>query len=538
MHCRHGITAIILMLFILLAGPLSTPAQAAINEKGARHLQSLFEDMLSQSDGLTKDDLGGLKLDGTVMVERANGYYAVTLPHISYMTADNKRIDIGIISLNVMPGEDKQQWKMTMAMPSPITVYDEKNAQLASLTIGQQYFAGVWHEKLQSYTKLKAQYKNIALRMTDSTLKITVPDTTIIYDLTENAKHLWSGPSSMTVNGLKVKTPDGSEITVGKIESIASITDYSLETAAAYRDNMQALNESYEAGEGSESAQHIAGVYNLVTEFIGSVWNGFETSINISDIHFFKPMTDKEQAREFKLSKVGYAFDMMGFRSNNVTLRMATHYDGLSIKPLPPEFDETAPTRVNLDFSIKNMPYKDIIALGKTSVETAVQAPQMAKLVGLQALMSLPDLFTKAGTTLEIKNSFAENDIYRALLNARLQADLTAMKGGVGTGRIEISGLEKLLTVTAEQMKKTDLSEEEKNDLKKTAATLTVMQMIGKMSKDNKNKPIRLYDLELTKEGSILLNGADMSTLLGQNNSEDGKDDKSNKEDKKDQKAK
>lgn len=508
--------AITFVSLVLFGGSVQARA-ATVDAAGAAHLKTMFEGMLQKRNAENSGEHAQVKLDGAVMVEPADSYYAVTLPRISAVSTDGDRLDIGIIALNVMPTDDPQQWKMTMALPSPITAYGPKNEQLMSLAVGQQYFAGVWHEKFEGFVKLKAQYKNVTLRAQDGSVDVAIPDISADYDLSENGQHRWSGPMRISMAGLHAAMADGGKADIGTVVAAVTLFDYSPDDAAAYRESMNALQESYKAGEDSASVQHISGLYNMVTGLIGKVWDGFKTDVGAENILLTRPPIPGSPAGELRLAKAGFGFDMTGFRANSVTMRLALNYDGFSLKPVTPEFNPATPTRLNVDISISKLPFADIAALGKTSLEGAVQAPpEMAKLVGLQALLSLPQIFTKAGTTLDIRNTEAAGADYSMILNGSLLADVSALQGATGKAHMEVAGLENIVAMMDGKMKKTDTPPEEKEKLQEALSRMAVLQMAGQQGKDASGRPVRLYDFELNKEGKILLNGADMSALMAE----------------------
>ena len=512
---RIAIITMIAILTLSMTGIHADSARAATNKDSAQHLKTIFENLLQEEKASVDDETTKLKLDGAVMVEPADGYYAVTLPHISVLFTDGGHLDIGIIALNVMPTDDPLQWKMTLALPSPITFHGKESKDTLSMTVGKQFFAGVWHEKFENFTKLKSRYTNVNIQSQDRTFSILIPDITADYDLAENANHLWTGPMQIVLSGLQVSMPDGGKAHIGKVTGISTLFDYSVETATAYNDSLRALDESYKAGEDSVSAQHVTGMYNMVAGFISKVWDGFTMKVEANDILLTRPPIPGSPAGELKLSNAGFAFDMLGFRKDSVTLRLGMNYAGLSLKPLSADFDATTPTHMNIDISINKLPFGEITALGKTSLESVAQLPpEMAKLAGLQALFSLPQLFTKAGTTLDVKDTIMEGRDYRFSMNGSLSPDMSALKGAVGKGRLEVMGLEKITALLNEQLKKPDISEESKSKLQSTLSTLSILQLAGQQGKDALGNAVRLYDFELNKQGQILLNGTDMTLLM------------------------
>lgn len=504
---------IIITLFCFLFAV--SPAQAAIDEQGAAKLRSMFTEMLEASKADLDDGKGGLKLDGEVMVEPSEGYYAVTLPHMTSVTPDGSRTEIGIIAINAIPADAPGQWKMTLAIPSPIVHYGPKGDEQISIKIGKQHFSGIWHEKLDNFVKLKAGYQDVAIRARmDEGFDATVSDMTVVYDLADNGSGLLSGPTNFSLTGMHMKFLDGGEARIGKVEAITDIYDYSIDKAAAYRESLKALGESYEAGEISASAPHAKALYKLVMDFISGAWDGFKIDMRVTDVNMTRPPIPGSSAGEFKLSDARFGLGMRGFRSNSVMLHIGFGYDGLSLKPPPADFDKTAPTRAAVDISVTGVPFTEIASVGQASMESAAQAPALAKMAAIQALMTMPQILSQAGTQVVLKDTMAANEHYSILANGALVADVKAINGATGKGRIEVAGLETLATLMNEKMQDPKLPPEEKEKLQETVSMLAVMQMVGQQGKNAEGKPVRTYDFEMNAQGQTLLNGADINALL------------------------
>jgi len=508
-----GNRIIIITLFCLFFAV--SPAQAAIDAQGAAKLREMFTGMLEASKADLDNGKGGLKLDGDVMVEPSEGYYAVTLPHLTSVTPDGSRTEIGIIAINAIPADTPDQWKMTLAVPSPIVHYGPKGEELVSIKIGKQHFSGIWHEKLGNFVKLKAGYQDIAVRArTDEGFDASIPDMTVVYDLADNGNGLLSGPTNFSLTGMHMKFLDGGEARIGKIEAVTDIYDYSIDKAAAYRENLRALGESYQAGEASASALHAKALYKLVTDFVSGAWDGFKIDARMTDMNMTRPPIPGSPAGVFKLSRAGFGLGMRGFRNNSVTLHFDFGYDGLSLTPPPADFDKTAPTRAAVDISITGVPFAEISSVGQASLESAAQAPALAKIAGIQALMAMPQILSQAGTKIILKDTVAANDHYSILANGTVVADVKAVNGATGKGRIEVAGLETLAALMNEKLQDPKLPPPEKEKLQKTVSMLAVMQMVGQQGKNAEGKPVRTYDLEMNAQGQTLLNGADINVLL------------------------
>src|SRR5690606_24068324 len=116
------------------------------------------EDMLNQRAEQARAQGGELVRDGAVIVEKAKEYYAVTLPPLSLRGKNNTRVDIGMIAVNASPGKEEGEWRMSVALPMPLIVRDmNQDGRTLTVDIARQNMAGIWHEKIEGFSKLNAR---------------------------------------------------------------------------------------------------------------------------------------------------------------------------------------------------------------------------------------------------------------------------------------------------------------------------------------------------------------------------------------------
>lgn len=502
------------LLISLFAAP---GAQAALKPADGQRLKTIFTDMIARYANDVKAQGGSLITEGEVMVEPSDTYFAVTLPHITALNADQSRIKIGMISINALPGDKKEEWKMTVALPTPIVMQDAAGKETATLDIGSQNFAGLFHEQFQNFTRLNGQYKNIVFTDKVENAKITIPDLNMVYDLKEGANQLWSGPMNGKATGITgIFSKTGNTVKIREIDLKSSIKDYSAKEALAYQERVAALMESASADTPSASGQHAQGLYNMFFDFMSKVWDGFSTRISVNGIEVTRPATAAETASSLKIASAGLGLSGEGFRQNKVTLRHTLNVTGLSMMPPPAEFGKALPGDINIDLTLSNLPFKELIEMGQKSLSQSVAAPEGSGLVAMNALASAQQLLTNAGTSLTIKDTRVGNTTeYDVLLNGTATANIKAIFGVTGKARLEVFGMDKLIAYAQQTVNDPAADVARKAGVQKALQTLTILQMVGQMGKNAKGQDIRSYDLELTNEGKTMLNGADLMSVVG-----------------------
>ena len=494
------------------------PAQAKINPADGQRLKTIFTQMIERYSNEAKMQGGQLVLEGDVMVEPSDTYFAITLPHITAVGADQSKINLGMISINALPGDKKEEWKMTVAMPTPITLFDLDGKQSGTIKIGSQNAAGVFHETFKNFVRLNAQYKNITYTDTANKTKITIPDVSMIYDLKEGADNLWSGPMSAKATGILATFGQaGADAKIREVNVQSSIKGYSITEALAYQEKLQALLESLGTDNPSISGQHAQGVYNTFFDFMTKVWDGFSSSITLSGIEVITPPTPAgKSSSTVKIDRIGMGLEGDGFRKNSVTMRQTLNMSGLSMTPPPTGMKKAAPDNINIDLTLTQLPFKELVELGQKTLSQSTTTADGKGLVAMNGLASMQQLLTNAGTTLAIKETGAGNAAeYSILLNGTATANIKAIFGATSKARLEVFGIDKLIAYAQQAAADPTLPADAKTKAQGFLQTLTMLQMIGQQSQNARGQPIRSYDVELTADGKTLLNGADLMSVMG-----------------------
>lgn len=297
---------------------------------------------------------------------------------------------------------------------------------------------------------------------------------------------------------------------------VIDIFDYAAVKAQDYQEKLQSLNESIEAGDAGQkgSTLHIMGLYNLLTNVIGDIWDGFSINLTIEDVEIQTDKTKrpKDAPEKIFLEKAGIGFMMKGFNNDSVTLRIQGHHKGLKSIPPSPRYNGMTPDRLDFDVSINRLPYRKLVELGQQTLKKAGSSSNaMSKLAGIQALALAPQILSDAGTNLIIKESVVGNDDYHIKIEGQANTDIEAFLGGTADLRAEIFGIDKILEHLSNNLRNPELTEEEKATIEKNIQSLEMLKRMGLQTQNEQGKFIMGYDFEMTKEGKMLLNGRNLS---------------------------
>lgn len=486
-----------------------------INEAGAQRLQAIFDHLIEEQKILKNlKGQGGLTYEGEVVVEQAGTYYAVTLPHISIQHVDSSRLEIGMVAINAAPHDKDGQWKMSVATPTPIILMDADQQQKMRLDIKAQQTVGIWDENLDYFAKLDADYQDIALSMNYEEYVLSIPHLKIRYDLDQDEQGRWSGPSHVTAKDINLNFPAiGLQAKTDELKVEFHIDQYDPAIMKNYREQVIALAESSADAPGkSPSGGHIMGMHSMIFDTLARAGNGFTSQYSASGIHFTGP---EDSAIELKIDKSHLGFDMTDLLTNDVGMALRLGYNGLTSSSTQPEFKDIQPSDVHIDLRLQKLPFQEVSALIKDTIQGSMAQPGMIQLAGLTLMMKIPALLSQSETIMAIENNYIGNDEYRVELNGTVKADIKALNGITAQARAVFHGLDKLLAKT--QVLAADPNHEHAERFRNLNATLETIKNIAKAETAPGSTFVHVLDIIMDEKGQTLINGQDAKAILSPN---------------------
>ncbi len=148
----------------------------------------------------------------------------------------------------------------------------------------------------------------------------------------------------------------------------------------------------------------------------------------------------------------------------------------------------------------------------KSSLDASMNAGDAANAAAQQksqqdmmmAVMSLPQILTDAGSSISVRNT----KVTAPELVTTLDGSFTMKQGSMTLG---FAGLDEMISKLQSQVSAENASPK----LGQMIQSLTMLQMSGQNKPGPDGKSIRTYTFDLTPEGKFLMNGADMSAMLG-----------------------
>lgn len=194
-------------LAFFMAPEANAAATSSVNDSRVQILKNQIEGFLENQKAMALKN--GCKLDtkGSVTVEQADGYYAFTLPPITYTDAKGVRSEIGMVALNATP-DAGHDWKISVALPTPINSFNNTGAEIIRTDIGNQSATGVWNEKLGHFTSVNATLGNIQVNNLVDQSTVNVNGVNFTSNLTEKDPEAYTGTATMILSNVAMYDAD------------------------------------------------------------------------------------------------------------------------------------------------------------------------------------------------------------------------------------------------------------------------------------------------------------------------------------------
>lgn len=441
-------TALLVTVFM----PLHAMAAPAINDAGANTLKSHIERVLETQTKLLAKHGTTLSQTGTLSVEPAGTYYAVTTPKLTITDSNKITQTLGMIAINAIPTDNPQQYKMAIALPTPLPVHDASGKQSGSITIGTQNMTGVYNFALQTFVELSANYTDIVLNQNDGAT-ITIPTLTTRSKLTDQGQGLLSGPQQTNMRGFQYKDTS-TDISIQSVDLRTQIQDF---------DSLSA-----------PLSTNIVDVFNLASTF--------ELSLNLTGIRIANTAPKTEQHPILAASS-SITLSAKDIKSGNGTLTAQINAEGINMNNTPDK-----PTRASIKFNVAPLPAPTPKSDTPQTTVAAAKQPEA---------LPFKDLITRlqaAGTTLTLENLLISSSDYSISTQSVGKFSSDALYGLSSTGKMSITSMPQALQSGGDM-------------IAQSLAALTMLPLGSEKTTDANGKVTTTYNFEIGNDGVISFNG-------------------------------
>lgn len=522
-------------------------AQAVVSPDGAAALKAHIEKVIKMQTDIKKMAGDTYEWTGDVTVEPAQNYYAVTLPYLKIKQATGSKLDLGMVAVNAIPSSEAGQWKVAVAMPTPIRFYDRIGTLEAEISVGSQRMAGIWVEEAMNFLKLDSVYENILVTDAGGKTLASIPNVTLSNDFAVTGPQKWSGPYALSASNITINIPEeNAKGTIGSIFVKGEVNGFKINSLNAFQSEMQDIGSKLEAdamqnmadGKATDNTkEQVNRITNAMFDYLTDFSESSSVSIGATDVavEFPKPAAANatDAGAEGAMERVKFGKLVMDFGMKDITEQAATLGFGIELAGIdvPTEgidpatagkvafFDVYIPDSFALKMALEKFPFREILnTAAKASTDiiqnsTNPEQAQIAPAPDAADFAKIEALALELGTTIKLIDTYVSNDLYRVSIDTNLRANPATPYKFVGTADMKISGLNEVVAKIGEDMQKAD--PQMQAQLQQALGGISMLQMFGQQAQDPATgKVVHNYHFEIKDTGQMMLNGADLSTIM------------------------
>ena len=483
MCCRS--TKAMLMAALLGAGPVvwSAPASAATADEIQAGLQDWFANALPQSRaGVTA------QLDGTVSVTAAGSGFSAMLPPIRLSLGSHAHSALLIESVTVdlqplLSGGYAANW----SLPETIALQGPDGAQ-ATITIAERSGHGLYSPDLALMVSTDFDLRDIQVAADGRAPHLALDSLAAGMRYDAVAPGVFDQSTELHIGGLSGLDPDGSQVL--RIASIALSGGARGIDLAAWRD----LGASLRGALGHRPKTSVAPPEPAGRPALGraALLNSYQGNHRITDASFQfagGPLSIGDGALDF-------SFDGLDSSASSLAIAFS-----LSDIDHPAAIGPLTPRAMAVDLEISGLPTDRLFDAVTTVAAGAGLAPSNSTLAMFG--LYLQDTMMTSGARITINEVLLTGDDARLRLAGTVKPTHAAPLGAIADLEMSIAGLPGMLA--AAQADPAD---------GQTLQQLAVLQAVGTPGTDPDGTAVLQYGLEITQQGQILLNGANLLPAL------------------------
>lgn len=435
-------------------------------------------------------------LEGGLIIEKADTYYAITLPDISIDYPGQSHLDVGIISINALPSKDKDVWRMRVALPTPMRITNALKGESFNIHLATQNIEAFWHGKTDLITALHADLQNIRLE----------------------------DPAS------------GQQITVGNSNFNHGITDPDLSKFAEYRKAQDKWLERAKKSSSALTEDDLKTAESLFNFYVGDYAQSQETSLKLSNVQ----IKDGVKTR-LNISDIDVLASIKSVEGGLLDVLSHTDMKGIAVaqSPTPSTEKSSLPSYAKSTLHLTKLPKSETLSFLKENamnnlalaiflnnpsttaeqLKKQAQTSQQARKKMFEKLDAFKTALAKTGSQAALSFETGTADDYALSLNMALQGDEIAKQKGTGEIKISLQGYDKFKETSIIESKA--LQDKMKQENPQSPAVnlppemlFSILETVGQYNMGENGKSSLDIIAALNQEGKLSLNGQDVKAYM------------------------
>jgi hypothetical protein len=198
-------------------------------------------------------------------------------------------------------------------------------------------------------------------------------------------------------------------------------------------------------------------------------------------------------------ARFGVGIDGLGGAASTMSLELGVR--DLAVDPTPPMAQGFMPQTVAIAVRLADLPNEALMqAMNQVLTMAAQSGPEMAMMMGMGAIQGA---LMSGEAAIVIDELIVDTESAGVTGDARVEPSADSIFGVVAQASLAVAGLDAIIQGV-----------QGLPDGQSIASVLTLVQAMGRDDTGAEGQPVKVFDIDFTPEGQVLLNGNDMGPLM------------------------
>jgi len=450
----------------------------AQDDPAASGLRQLVEDWLTTMGGRT---------GGPVTVQRDGDGLTATLPDLALEMPQQGTVRFGTVTLT---RRDAADGRHRYEGPLPRAIRIEEPTETSTVTIADGRFAIVVDPRTNTVHAYEGALTNLALESAPGQDAFTIAAIELSGGIAPRPDGLSDSPGRIRLQGVRADMPSSNQsFAVGELTLAGDLRGFTLADYERLRDATDAATRSSDMQE----------ILRALEQWLSFGFATLRVDLTLADLLY----RDGGATPAFAASRIAFGLDLESLAAPRTSYRLRYAHDGMAMRDdlsaIMAPYQGFAATAATLEIAVTGLPseeLRDTLASGMSS------GAILADSFWTDAFDALLTSAIDNGASLR----FGPFEMTAPLLGISGDATVTGNDRSplqaIGSGEIVIRGLDEAARAVV------DPSDP-------VGAIVAIISAIGQQGTDASGRPTRSYRIEADEQGRVMLNGNDLSALIG-----------------------
>ncbi len=470
--------------------PTAVPATPEMAERLEGQIVAWIETRLSD-DQLDLD----VEFDGAVAVTAEADRYLLTVPAAVVPLANGAQLQFGETAGEIVDhGEGR--FGVSLTVPDHYRFSRSQSDWTMSLAIGSQSANGEFSADLGLFLDLDVSLNDILLSPPGAgDGQLSLDSLTVVVSSDETEPGTYQARYGLGLQGLGFDDPVGGDtLSLGSLVMELAFADLRLADLIQFIDRAQAITDSGQGIRGRYGERAMVRALGRLLADTPALIGGLSVDVALDALD-----TDFEGEGVHIESSVLSAA-LSGFADELLDLAVRYEGRGFEVVPLPP-LPQLMPNEIIVDLEATQLPISALLDRMRQALQWAPDMDEDE--LGPLMVGAIHEAMVAAGSALGTREARVTAPAYTVEIDAVATASRLSLFGLTANGTMRITGLDRVVA----ELQSLDIDDE-------GAAAMALFQAMGQRDASDEGQTIRRYEAEVTPDGTVLLNGADMAPLV------------------------